>query len=328
MQKTLGALALATATVLALSGCSSAAGEAADDGRVHVVASTNVYGQLASEIGGERVEVTSVIASPEKDPHSYEATARDRLAVQKADLVIENGGGYDAFMTELLEGSDAAVITAVDHSHAYADAEKAHDQAEEGAAHEHDGHEHDGAGHEGHSHLEGANEHVWFDPHTVAHVVEQIAGELTELDPDGAQAYSAAAAELTDEINGIESELDALHARLEGTPVFITEPLPGLLAAAAGLDDVAPDGFASAVEEGNEVAPAILLESLSLFEGDAAVRAVLVTTQTGGSETSRIEDAAAEDGIPVVSFSELLEADQSYAEWMRAAISDLAAALA
>ncbi|MEE2815780.1 MAG: zinc ABC transporter substrate-binding protein, partial [Actinomycetota bacterium] len=178
----------------------------------------------------------------------------------------------------------------------------------------------------GHSHIEGFNEHVWFDVHTVSHVAEQIAADLAELDPAGKADYSAAAETLAGELEAIEGELDELHAKLEGTPVFITEPLPGALAAAAGLDDVAPEGFASAVEEGNEVAPAILLESLSLVE-DGGVRAVLAYAQTGGTETSRIENSARDAGIPVITFHELLSADQSYAEWMRSAISDLAAAL-
>ena len=121
MQKRLPVLVLATVSALALTGCSAAAAPA-DDDALQVVASTNVYGQLAAEIGGGRVDVTSLIDSAEKDPHGYEATARDRLAVQKADLVIENGGGYDAFMQELIDGSDAAVITAAEFSHDYPDA--------------------------------------------------------------------------------------------------------------------------------------------------------------------------------------------------------------
>ena len=313
MQKRLSLLAITAVSALALTGCSAAATPAHDDA-LQVVASTNVYGQLAAEIGGDRVEVTSLIDSAEKDPHGYEATARDRLAVQKADLVIENGGGYDAFMQELIDGSDAAVITAAEFSHDYPPAtvdEHSDEHADE---------------HEGHSHIEGFNEHVWFDVHTVSHLSEQIAADLTELDPAGKAEYAAAAEKLATELAGIEGELATLHEKLEGTPVFITEPLPGLLAAAAGLDDVAPDGFASAVEEGNEVAPSVLLDSLSLVE-DGTARAVLTTAQTGGSETDRVTDAAAHADIPVVSFSELLAADQSYAEWMRAAISDLAAAL-
>lgn len=308
------AIALSAASALALSGCAASA-DGGETGALQVVASTNVYGQLAAEIGGDRVEVTSLIDSAAKDPHGYEATARDRLAVQKADLVIANGGGYDAFMDELIDGSDAVVITAAEFSHDYPDA----------VVDDHDDADHADE-HEGHSHIEGFNEHVWFDVHTVSHVAEQIAADLTELDPAGEADYSAAAEKLAGELEAIEGELDELHAKLEGTPVFITEPLPGALAAAAGLDDVAPEGFASAVEEGNEVAPAILLESLSLVE-DGGVRAVLANAQTGGAETSRVEDAARGAGIPVITFHELLSADQSYPEWMRSAISDLAAAL-
>jgi zinc/manganese transport system substrate-binding protein len=330
MQKRLSLLAITAVSALALTGCSAAAAPG-DEGALQVVASTNVYGQLAAEIGGDRVEVSSLIDSAEKDPHGYEATARDRLAVQKADLVIENGGGYDAFMQELIDGSDATVITAAEFSHDYPDAVvDEHDEHAEGDDHAEDDEHADSAEHtdehEGHSHIEGFNEHVWFDVHTVSHVAEQIAADLSEIDPEGKSEYAAAAEKLATELEGIEGELHTLHEKLEGTPVFITEPLPGALAAAAGLDDVAPDGFASAVEEGNEVAPAILLESLSLVE-DGTVQAVLANGQTGGGETTRIEDAAKTAGIPVITFHELLAADQSYAEWMRAAISDLAAAL-
>src|SRR5690606_9458524 len=129
MHKRLAALALAAASVIVLSGCStSAPAQGAGEGTVQVVASTNVYGSLAAEIGGDRVTVTSLIDSVSKDPHSYEATARDRLAVQKADLVIENGGGYDSFMEELRDGSDATVITAAEFSHDYPGATVADDE--------------------------------------------------------------------------------------------------------------------------------------------------------------------------------------------------------
>src|SRR3954468_22454305 len=91
----LSALALGAAA-----GCDAEAA-AADDG-VRVVASTDVYGDLVATIGGDRVEVTSVIDDPSADPHSYEANVRTQLAVSRADLVVENGGGYDDFMRTLL----------------------------------------------------------------------------------------------------------------------------------------------------------------------------------------------------------------------------------
>lgn len=310
MNRPLAISALVAASVLVLVGCSA---PASDDGTATVVASTNVYGSLAAQIGGDRVTVTSLIDSVAKDPHSYEASARDRLAVQKADLVIENGGGYDVFMTELLQGSEATVITAAEFSHDYPDATVAEDEHSES--------------HDGHDHIEGFNEHVWFDVHTITHVVEQITADLGELDPDGAAEFEANAAALVDDLSAIEGDLDALHQTFEGAPVFITEPLPGLLAAAVGLDDAAPEGFASAVEEGNDVSPAVLLEALELIES-REVRAVLTTAQTGGAETERIIEAAEKADLPVIEFSELLGADQTYADWMRAAIDDLTAGLA
>lgn len=108
--------------------------------------------------------------------------------------------------------------------------------------------------------------------------------------------------------------------------MIITEPLPGPLATALGLDDVTPHGFASAVEEGSDVAPATLLAALTLVE-DGTADAVLSNAQTGGAETERVTSAAQDAGVPVVGFTELLAADQTYPEWVRAAIADLTAAL-
>lgn len=328
MKKPFVALALASVAALSLAGCSTtpAAGEG-DDSAVTVVASTNVYGSLAEQIGGDRIDVTSIITSATQDPHSYEASARDRLTVQKADLVIENGGGYDAFIDTLLQdANDPHLVTAVEFSHDFPGNEGHSD--EEGSAEEE--HDHDHAegeeGHEGHDHIEGFNEHVWFDPHTMIHVVEAIADELTELDPEGETDFTANAEEIVADLEGFEADLETLKTDAAGANVIITEPVPGYLAAAAGLTDVTPEGFAESVEEGSDVAPATLLETLNVVEsGDVA--AVLTNAQTGGAETQRVEDAATDAGIPVVAFTELLPDGSSYSEWMSDAIQSLAAAL-
>jgi zinc/manganese transport system substrate-binding protein len=345
MKKPVLALALASAAALTLAGCSStpAAGEGGDDG-ITVVASTNVYGSLAAQIGGDRIDVESIITSVTQDPHSYEATARDRLTVQKADLVIENGGGYDAFIDTLLQDADDPhVVTAVEFSHDYPGNE-GHDHAE-GDDHDHDhadetaapdaesteeAHDHDHAegedGHEGHNHIEGFNEHVWFDPHTMIHVVEAIADELSELDPDGKADFAANAEKIVADLEGFETDLETIGTTAAGANVIITEPVPGYLAAAAGLTDVTPEGFAESVEEGTDVAPATLLATLDVISsGD--VTAVLTNAQTGGAETQRVEDAAKDAGIPVVAFTELLPDGSSYSEWMSDAIQSLADAL-
>ncbi|WP_447948675.1 metal ABC transporter solute-binding protein, Zn/Mn family [Microbacterium maritypicum] len=341
MKKPVVALALASVAALTLAGCSTPSAGEGDDGTVTVVASTNVYGDIAATIGGDRVDVQSIITSASQDPHSYEASARDRLTVQKADLVIENGGGYDAFIDTLLQDAkDPHVVTAVEYSHDFpgneGHDEAGHDHADESAsaapeesdAPEDEAHDHadDEAGHEGHDHIEGFNEHVWFDPHTMIHVVEAIADELTELDPDGAKEFAANAATLTADLEGFETELATLKTEAPDVDVFITEPLPGYLAAAAGFTDVTPDGFAESVEEGTDVAPAVLLQALDVI-GSGQVTALLTNAQTGGSETQRVETAAKDAGIPIVAFTELLEDGSSYSEWMSDAIQSLAAAV-
>ncbi len=344
MKKPVLVLAVASVSALVLAGCSAtAAPESGGKDVIQVVASTNVYGAIAEQIGGDRVEVTSIITSASQDPHSYEASARDRLTVQDAELVIENGGGYDSFIDTLIGDSDVHVLTAAEFSHDYpgneghedADShEHAEDEHAEEEAHDHaegdhaeEGHDHaEEEGHEGHDHIEGFNEHVWFDPHTMIHVVEGIAAEFSEIDPEGEADFTAAAAEIVSDLEGFETELETLGTEAGGASVFLTEPLPGYIAAAAGLTDVTPEGFAEAVEEGTDVAPATLLAALDVIDS-GQVKALLTNAQTGGSETERVEAAAEAAGVPVVAFTELLEEGSSYSEWMRDAIQDLAAAL-
>ena len=329
MKKPLLLSALVSVSVLALAGCSSGAAApatsaASDDGVVNVVVSTNVYGDIAATIGGDRVRVTSIITSLTQDPHSYEATARDRLTVQGADLVLTNGGGYDSFMDALVDGSKAPVIAAVEFSHDYP-GNAGHDHADEhGSAHDDHADEH--GDHEGHNHIEGFNEHVWFDPHTMSHLVDDIAQHLGKLDPEGAGEYTRGAAELTANLTEDENRLAAIKAKAAGAGVFLTEPVPGYLAAAAGLTDLAPEGFAEAVEEGHDVPPATLLAAVDVVKG-GSVRAVLTNSQTGGAETVKVVAAAKEAGVPVVAFTEILPEGKSYAGWMRDAIDSLASAV-
>ncbi|MBD7957453.1 zinc ABC transporter substrate-binding protein [Microbacterium sp. Sa4CUA7] len=322
---TLSAAALAAASVFVLAGCSATTPEnaAAADGAVQVVASTSVYGQIAEEIGGDAVSVTSIVSSLSQDPHSYEASARDQLTVQRADLIIENGGGYDAFLDGLIEasGSAAPVITAASFSHDWPD-NAGHDHADEteetAAADDHD--------HADHEHVEGFNEHVWYDPHTMVHLAEAIAADLTELRPDDAAQFEANLADFAAGIAGLESELTAVSDAHAGEGAFATEPVPVYLIAAAGLVDRTPAAFSEAVEEGQDVAPATLLEALSII--DSGEVAVLITNaQTGGAETTQAIDAAEAAGVPVVEFTETLPDDTTYIEWMQENIQALAAAL-
>ncbi|MDZ8173036.1 metal ABC transporter solute-binding protein, Zn/Mn family [Microbacterium xanthum] len=356
-----------SALVLAGCGASSDDDAGASEDTITVVASTNVYGQIAEQIGGDAVTVTSIIDSAAQDPHEYEGSAQDQLLVSNADIVIENGGGYDGFIDAMLESSDADahVITAVEFSHDYPgdddhdeeehsdedehdhaedeeehaedeehSDEEEHDHEEEHSEEEHDHAEHEEEhsdeeehDHEGHDHIEGFNEHVWYDPHTIEHVAEAIADELSELDPDQAETFEANLAEFTEGVEAIEADLDAVASTHEGDEIFVTEPVPLYLSSAAGLVNVAPDAFTEAVEEGQDVAPATLLESITLLEsGD--VRLVIVNAQTGGAETTQIIEEADALGIPVIEFAETLPEGETYVSWMQANVAAMADALA
>jgi zinc/manganese transport system substrate-binding protein len=329
-------VALFAVSALALAGCagtSPGGGASAGDGRIQVVASTSVYGQIVEEVGGEAVEVTSIITSTGQDPHSFEATAQDQLAVSRADLIIENGGGYDSFIDSLIEASNASahVITAAEYSHdwpendGHADEEHA-DEEHSDEAHAEEEHAED-EDHAGHDHIEGFNEHVWYDPHTIEHVAEAIAEELSELDPEGAETFETNAAAFVEQIEGLEASLAEIEASDAGAEVFVTEPVPVYLIAAAGLVNVTPEEFSESVEEGQDVPPATLLESLDLIES-GTVRVVIANSQTGGAETTQVIDAAEGRDIPVLEFSETLPEGQTYISWMQQNIGALAGALA
>src|SRR6218665_4151030 len=98
----LAAAATAVALAAAVTGC-AASDDPTADGVIRVVASTNVYGDLARTVLGDAGEGTSIIDDASQDPHEYEADGRDALAISRADIVILNGGGYDEFMHTLLD---------------------------------------------------------------------------------------------------------------------------------------------------------------------------------------------------------------------------------
>lgn len=342
-RRLLAPVVLGAASVLALAGCAGGAPaadspSAAGADTVAVVASTNVYGSIAKEIGGEYVEVSSVITSSAQDPHEYEASAQDQLTVKDAQLVIENGAGYDAFMDALVEasGSEAEVISAVEFNHDYPGAESHADaHADEASATpapsesadehaEEEGHDH--AEGDGHAHIEGFNEHVWYDPHTIEHLAESIAEHLGELAPDHAAAFTANAEAFTQQIAGLEDSLAQIEATDAGAKVFVTEPVPVYLIEAAGLSNATPNAFSEAVEEGQDVPPATLLEALQLIDS-GEIRVLIVNPQTGGAETTQVLDEAKSKNIPVVEFTETLPEGQTYLSWMQSNISALSDAL-
>jgi zinc/manganese transport system substrate-binding protein len=298
------------------SACGDDAG--ADPDEITIVTSTSVYGDIASVVAGDLAAVRSIVTSGTQDPHEYEATAQDRLALDGADLIVANGGGYDGFIDTLLEGSDteAVVLDAVEISGLAP--EEDHDESGEEA--EEDAEE------DGHVHLEGFNEHVWYDAHAVEQVADSIRAELSAIDPDNEVAYQANYDAFAADLETLEAGIEQVHGTIDGQRVLSSEPVPAYLLAEAGLEDVTPAEFTEAVEEGADVPPRALADTLDLIEGgDIAVLAYNPQTET--STTEQVRAAAQAAGIPVVEFVETLPEGASYLTWMQANLDALAEAL-
>ncbi|MFE5812402.1 metal ABC transporter solute-binding protein, Zn/Mn family [Streptomyces sp. NPDC056479] len=302
-------LTAGAACLILLAGCGSSSdtggGKGASQGRpaaasvIPVVASTNVYGDLVGRIGGDKVEVTSIISDPDQDPHSYEANTHNQLALSKAKVVIENGGGYDDFIDRMLKsgGSSPEVINAVKVSGKTAP-----------------------AGGE-------LNEHVWYDFPTAAKLADRIAAALGKVDPDAAAVFTANAKDFARKLEPLERKEARIKADHGGAAVAITEPVPLYMIEASGLRNATPGEFSEAVEEGDDVSPRTLQDTLALFTGNK-VGALVYNEQTSGPETEKVEQAAKSAGIPVVPVTETLPKGKDYLGWMSANVDALASALA
>ncbi|MFH8659270.1 metal ABC transporter solute-binding protein, Zn/Mn family [Streptomyces afghaniensis] len=297
-------LALLTSASLALlAGCGSSA-DSADarntSAKVPVVASTNVYGDIVRSIGADKVDVTSVISDPDQDPHSYEADTQNQLALSKAKVVVENGGGYDDFVDRMLKSGhndSAQVINAVRVS--------------------------------GKTAPKGGelNEHVWYDFPTVARVADRISAALAKADPADASAFRKNATAFKAGLTPLEAKEAQIKKEHGGAAVAITEPVPLYMTEASGLVNKTPAAFSEAIEEGDDVSPRILQESLALFSG-GKVKVLVYNEQTSGPQTVKSEAAAKAAGIPVVPVTETLPKGKDYLGWMTANVDALASALA
>ncbi|MEU9158038.1 zinc ABC transporter substrate-binding protein [Streptomyces sp. NPDC048417] len=299
---------MAGASLALLAGCGSSsdsgsdgstASDSASSSRIPVVASTNVYGDIVERIGGDHVDVTSIISDPDQDPHSYEADTRNQLTLSKAKVVVENGGGYDDFVDRMLKSSDstAQVINAVEVS--------------------------------GRTAPKGGelNEHVWYDFPTVAKIADSIATALGKADATDAAAFTRNAETFKAKLTPLESKEAQIKKEHGGEGIGITEPVPLYMTEASGLVDKTPAEFSAAVEEGSDVSPKTLRETLALYS-DKQVKALVYNAQTSGPQTEKVENAAKAAGIAVVPVTETLPKGQDYLGWMTSNVDALASALA
>ena len=265
---------------------------------VRIVASSDVWGDIASQIGGSAVDVTSVIDNPTADPHSFQATARDQLAVRRARIVIENGGGYDDFMTAMVKDAPATSLDVIN-----------------------------AVGLSGHRPVDGElNEHVWYDFPTVRTVADRLVDDLVAADPAHAGSYRSNGTAFDRGLQMLEAHEARIRAAHAGAGLLVTEPVPLYMTAACGLVDRTPPAFSQSIEEGTDTPPRVLAQTLELVR-HRDVQLLAYNAQTSGPQTEKLVAAARSAGVAVVSVTETLPRGRHYLAWMAANLTAIDGAL-
>lgn len=304
--------AITAAALFTLAGCSSTSDSTTSEANtagpgetITIVASTQIWADIASEVvSNEDADITAVIAGNNSDPHHFEPSAKDIAVAKQADLVLVGGGGYDAWLSDVVD--DSKVLSALDPHAGDDHADEASSEESSAAEAEHS-HSHDGE----------ANEHIWYNLHEVEHFATHLAERITELKPDATVSTTT-----------LEEKLDPLEARLAALPalrVAQTETVAEYLVEASPLEDVTPAGFRQATLNHSEVSAADLAAFLELIETNN-VDLVLLNPQTQTDTTERIREAATAAGIPVVEVNETPADGEDYFSLVSGAIERLEAA--
>jgi len=296
------AVAVAGLAVLALgaSACSvNVAGDAtAGPGSrvIDVVAAENFWGSLASQLGGTHVRVFSIVSDPNADPHDYESSAQDARAVAAVRYVIQNGVGYDDWMSKLLAANPSSGRRVYDIGATLGK-------------------------------RPGDNPHLWYNPAYVTRACDHIEADLKAIDPKDAAYFTARRAAVTAAFAWIRAQLAQIHREHAGQPVASTESIFVYLAGYLGLKLISPPAFMDAVAEGNDPPVASLVE----FERQLAARQARVLVynkQTATALTTSVRGIAASHHVAIVGVTETIQPPgESFERWFGAELTALARAL-
>jgi zinc/manganese transport system substrate-binding protein len=261
---------------------------------VKVVAAENFYGDMASQIGGANVAVTSILNSPDQDPHLFEASPETAKALTDAKIVIVNGVDYDPWMEKLLSAHKAP----------------ARKEILVGAL----------VGHK-----PGDNPHLWYDPAYMKAAAKAFVGDLTAVDPAHKADYEQGYAKFVDSLKPLDDKIVAMRKSYAGQPVTLSEPVFGYQAELIGLK-VRNEKFALAIMNNAEPTPS----EVAGFENDLKghkVKAMLYNAQASEPAVTKLVDLAKASGIPVVGVSETTPPNSTYQDWMMGQLNALDKAL-
>jgi len=261
---------------------------------VKVVAAENFYGDVASQIGGANIAVTSILTNPDDDPHLFEASPATAKALSDAKVVIVNGVDYDPWMEKLLGANKAPGRKEIVVAQLVG--RKA-----------------------------GDNPHLWYEPSYVKAAAKVLAADLDAIDPANKADYDKGEAQFLDSLKPLDAKIAEMRKKYAGQPVIASEPVFGYQAGLIGLK-VHNEKFALAVMNNAEPTASEVAAFENDLKGDK-VKAMLYNAQASEPAVARLVQMAKDNAIPVVGVSETEPTDSNYQKWMLGQLDALDAAL-
>jgi zinc/manganese transport system substrate-binding protein len=272
---------------------SSASASSSGDSSIAAVAAENEYANVLEQIGGKYVKVTAIETNPNTDPHTYEASPSVAQAVTGANLLIENGVGYDTYM-EKVESASA------DSSRKVINVQKLLDLPES-----------------------TPNPHLWYKPTTMPLVVKAILSDLSALQPAHAAYFQANASAFQASLQPWLAALAQFAKRYPNTTVATTEPVADYMLEAAGIKNLTPFSMQADVMNGTDLPPQDVTLQNGLFSGHK-VKVFVHNQQVSSPTTEAFVKAAKAAGIPVVGVYETMPTPgYDYQSWMLAEVKAL-----
>jgi len=292
------AAALSVAALLAAAACTSATAADSSSGTITAVGAENQYANVIGQIGGKYVHVTAIESNPNTDPHSFEASPSVAQVVSSAQLIVQNGLGYDSYMNKIESAAPSSGRKVIDVQALL----RLPDST--------------------------PNPHLWYDPKTMPAVARAVARDLSALRPAHAAYFQAHLRAFDRSLQPWYRALARFKAAYPGTPVAVTEPVGDYLLQAAGARILTPFRFQADVMNGVDPAPQDISLQDSLFTGHQ-VKVFLYNQQVTDSLTQSFLEAAHRNGIPVVGVYETMPAPgYTYQSWMLAETRALQQAVA
>ncbi|MGW0729615.1 metal ABC transporter solute-binding protein, Zn/Mn family [Streptomyces mirabilis] len=285
----------AVAALAAVSGCSTASSsdtataassQSGQSGKtITVVAAENFWGSIAAQLGGDHVQVKSIIDNPNADPHDYEPTAADGRAVATAQYTIVNGIGYDAWADKLLSANPAG--SRIDL--------KVGDLV---------------------GIKPGGNPHRWYSPDNVHQVIEKITADYKKMDPADAVYFDTQKTTFETKTLAPYNKLIAdIKAKYAGTPVGASESIVTPLAEGLGLKMLTPESFLDAISEGTDPT-AKDKQTIDQQISEKKIKVYVYNSQNATPDVQAQVKAAKAKGIPVATVTETLTpAGASFQAW-------------